>query len=467
MEKEQTNNIILELAHNLWKHIIGMVVIFTTIMLFVVISTKMIVPIYEVGAKVIIKFGREYVYRSLKGGRDDGDISPQIRFNTNEIISTEIEIITSGELAVDVVNAIGIETLFPKMVQNSEDKNYLLSRAVGSFQGMLGVTHLKGSTVLAITFQHPDPKVAVLVVKSVIKFFEERHLELYRTPHVGILKQQAANFEKELQEAEDAMHNYKKDNAIYSLERQREIAMEHSARLNSVFVEQNSTLSKMAEEKLYIEEQLKNIDENVVMSKLYQERGNVEFAELKYLDLKRNYRSLTDRYYDDNRLVISLGEQVATMEEFLQTMKDKETLETIRTGPNEDFLILKRKLVLLVASYNGQIRKVETIRKQVTSTEKALQLLSEQELVIKRLGDHISSAFRNYETYSDKLVETNVQEIMDSEKLISVVVIDTPRVPLRPIKPKKKLRLMIGLVLAVASCFFYTLFREYILVPEK
>ncbi len=86
---------------------------------------------------------------------------------------------------------------------------------------------------------------------------------------------------------------------------------------------------------------------------------------------------------------------------------------------------------------------------------------------IKRLDDMIESADKNYQQYRDYLVESRVQEVMDKEKLINVVVVDKARIPLKPIRPRKKLRVMIGLILAVASCFFYALFREYIWVSEK
>jgi len=465
VEQEQNNNILLEVARCLWKHIFGMFVLFTSIMLVTIITTYTQTPIYQTEARVLVKFGREYIYRSVEE-RTDGNVRPQIRFDPDEIIANEVEIFKSSELAEEVVIALGVEMLFPDMGQKVDDKDTALSLAVNSFLKMVDVLHLKGSNVLSVSCQHSDPKVAVLVVDDIIERFKVRHVEIYKNPQLSFLEKQAAEFAIELQAVEEAKRKYKKENGIIALDQQREIAMRHFANVNELLIEAKAATADFLKQKNYLELQLGSIDELVVQSKEVRERGNVEFAELKLLELKRELSHLNSVYTSDNRRIISLANQIRITEQFLVGMEST-TLQTVQTGKSEHFLLLQRKYIDVVASYEGQVSKVESISQQVAVLEEKLQRLSEQEIDIKRLDDTIESADKNYQQYHDFLVGSRVQELMDSEKLINVVVVDKARVPLKPIKPRKKLRVLVGLILAVASCFFYSLFREYIWVSEK
>lgn len=465
MEQEQSSNILLEVARCLWKRIFGMFVIFTTIMSVTIVTTIMQTHIYQVESRVLVKFGREYVYRAVEE-RKDGNLKPQLRYNTDEVIANEIEIFKSAELAEEVVTSLGIEMLFPDMDQDAKDTDILLPKAVGSFRQLMNVVHLKGSNILSVTFEHSDPKVAVLVVKEMIEHFMERHLEIFKNPQLPFLEKQAADFALVLQTAEEAKRNYKKANGIISLAQQREIAMNHYANVNELLISASSTAADFREQKNILEAQMGSMDEFIVLGKEVSERGNVEFAELKLLELKRELSGLNSKYTATNRQITSLANQIRITEKFLDGMGSN-TLETVRSGKNEHFLLLKRKYIVVLATYEGQAKKVESISQQIAILKEELQKLSEQEIDIKRLDDAIEAAESNYQHYRDFLVESRVQEIMDREKLINVVVVDKARVPLKPIKPRKKLRVMVGLILAVASSFFYALFREYIWVSEK
>ncbi len=467
VEKEQNNNIMLALVQSLWKHIFGMSVIFTIIMVVVIVSTQMQVPIYEVNSKVMIKFGREYVYRSLEKEKD-GDISPALRFDAKEIINTEIEIIKSSELVEEVVTSIGLKTLFPKMVQDVENIDSLIPYAVDSFQGALKVALIKGSNVLSIHFQHPEPEIAVMAVIDLIERYKGRHLEIFKNPNVSILESQEAKFAVKLKAAEDAKQHYKNDNGIFSLHDQTKIAMHQYAEVQTYYVKESSQLEWLAKENEFLVKQLETMEKNTLLTKAVHERGNIELLELRLMDRQQMYRNLKEKYPDDNRLVVSAADEIESLLFFLKDLASTaNTYETTTTGPSEHFKIIDRAVINTSAKYNAQIQKVAIIKQEVASLKDGLTVLAEHEIAIKRLNDTIESVEISYRSFYNKLVESRVQEVMDREKMMNVVVIDKPRLPLRPIKPRKKMRLLVGIVLAVASCFFYTLFREYVWVSKK
>ena len=72
------------------------------------------------------------------------------------------------------------------------------------------------------------------------------------------------------------------------------------------------------------------------------------------------------------------------------------------------------------------------------------------------------AAEENYTNSVSKLEETRVLDEMDRQKMVNVAVIEKPMVPIKPIKPRKKLNLLIGIILGVTCSFTYALVGNYL-----
>lgn len=463
MEGENKNNTVLSVVVSLlWKHIPVMSLIVVTIMTVVVVTTIRQTPIYEVVSSVLVKYGREYVYRSVEQF-ERGDVAPLVSYDYAAIINTELEIFKSRELAQEVIDSIGVEKIFPNLMQKASDKAAQLPLAVASFGGMLNVSHIKGSNVVSVAFQHQDPQLAVVVVSDLIERFKAKHLDIFKNPQVPFLKQQVASYHDKLRLAEEEERQFKKKHNILDLVEQRKVYMYQYAELRTLLISENGNLDDLRAKKNYLSEQLELIPEDVVLHKDIDYRGNVEFVENKLLQLRLEESELLEKYSESNRLVIAIRHEIKIAEEFLEKITTT-IIERSRSGKNQVFLRLEEEIISINAAYKGKKEKITSIQLQADQLKTELQVLSEQEIYLERLTKEVTSAERKYKNFRDNLDESRVQEIMDSEKLVNVVVIDKPRIPLRPIKPNKKLRVMVGFILAIASSLFYVLYREY--TPE-
>jgi len=128
-------------------------------------------PSYETQAKLLVRYVLERSavdpYESMVDASGARGI---------EVMDAEIEIIKSTDLALEVATKVGPEKI------HTESKTPPTSAEVAvRITKDLDVQTTPGSSVIHLAYRHPDPKVAVDVLKQLIETYFERHLEIHRS----------------------------------------------------------------------------------------------------------------------------------------------------------------------------------------------------------------------------------------------------------------------------------------------
>ena len=166
-------------------------------------------PVYESSAKLLVRYVLE---RSAIDSVDSKDGTAGLR-NNDGIINSELEILTSWDLATEVADAVGVERLVP----NSEGPATKTSAAASVSAG-LGVAALKGSNVIAVNFRHQDGETASLVLSELLNRYFTKHLEVHRS--VGafdFVTQQTDQVRGRLRQTEEELKQFKSKAGIISL----------------------------------------------------------------------------------------------------------------------------------------------------------------------------------------------------------------------------------------------------------
>jgi uncharacterized protein involved in exopolysaccharide biosynthesis len=96
----------------LFKHQTKILVVFFVIVVTATVGTFFLPPTYEAKSSVMVRFGREYLYRP-----EIGDKSPAVPVaHQDEDVNSEVEIFTNRDLMKRVVTAIGAEKLYPDLI---------------------------------------------------------------------------------------------------------------------------------------------------------------------------------------------------------------------------------------------------------------------------------------------------------------------------------------------------------------
>jgi succinoglycan biosynthesis transport protein ExoP len=167
---------------------------------------------YQSEAKLLV---RQVLERQVPTATDPGSVMKTTDGNSASIINTEIEILTSLDLAEQVASQIG-----PERILGRDDVPDATNAAALAITNGLNVDPNVRDSVIPIMYQHPDPEVARDVLQAIISAYLNKHTEMHRP--VGYsddsLTREAARLQAELSTTETNLVNAKERVNITSLE---------------------------------------------------------------------------------------------------------------------------------------------------------------------------------------------------------------------------------------------------------
>jgi uncharacterized protein involved in exopolysaccharide biosynthesis len=95
--------------------------------------------------------------------------------------------------------------------------------------------------------------------------------------------------------------------------------------------------------------------------------------------------------------------------------------------------------------------KLQSLKSQVAETKAEIKSLTDLESEFQRLERERDIAADNYRQYARNLEQARIDVHLKEEGITNVNVFQEPKVPAKPVRPKKALNLAIGLFLAVAG----------------
>ena len=127
----------------LFKHKQTILIIFFAVIITVTIGSFLLPPTYEAKSSLLVKFGREYIYRPEVGERGSSDMGPLIPPNQEEVINSEIQILTSRDLIEKVIQTLKVENIYPWAVKSPSARMTPMEAAILQFEKKLSVEGVK------------------------------------------------------------------------------------------------------------------------------------------------------------------------------------------------------------------------------------------------------------------------------------------------------------------------------------
>lgn len=241
-----------ELLIFFYKYRLRLLVSFMIPLLIMVAVSFMPTPRYSASGTLIVRMGSEYVYTPEVGNTGNGPANI-IPFNQEQIFKAEVAILGSYDLHEEVVRQLGVEKLYPNLIQPTgvrlyisqaknlvedeikkalnvpeqpqpsaeEKENMLVAKAVEIFEKRFSILLEKESAVISLTYEHADPRIATEALDLLLKLYFEKRRELYTETRGGLAKKEyQASKNKALWTAQQA-DSFKRNNMIYSLGDQR------------------------------------------------------------------------------------------------------------------------------------------------------------------------------------------------------------------------------------------------------
>ena len=469
MEQNRTTMSLKDFLTILFKHKWKILITFVTIVVTITVVTLTLPSIYQATSTLLVKFGRENIYRS-----EMGDKSSWISLSSEEMVNSEIQVLTSHDLIENVVKTVGAERLYPVMAKRLRDKGRsgesLVAVAVPMFKGSLLVEGVKKSSVIQVSFEHEDPQIAAQAVNLLIDFFKEKHLQVHSAPQSSFLEQQLTAYERGLEESENNLETYKQKFQVFSLPEQRTLLLQQRASFDSALKNTSNQVVELQHRLDAFKRQMQSVPEDIPLETVTDRHSIVDNVKNTLLNLQLKEQELLIKYKEDNPMVVNVRKEIALAKEYLQ--KQEEDLKKVQTtGKNVVYQELEKEMIKTRAELEAQKSKTVTLSSQINQLDRELQLLDLREKEFQRLARDHEMNEKNYKTYLEKTEEARILEDMDRRKMANVSVIQKAAVPLGPVKPRKNLYIAFSFIFGVIGGLGLAFFSEYtsqgVLTPEQ
>jgi len=422
----------------LFKHRSKVSVIFLATVLAAILWSFLIPPAYEAKSILMVKIGKE---------------------STEEVVNSEIRILSSRALIEKALATLKVETVYPDLARTPPSGMTPLQAAVPAFGKNLTVEGVRKSNVIEVSFRHKDPRVAARAVNLLVDDYKEKHLQVFSDPQSSFLEQQLAEYEQKLKQSESRMEAFKQKNRVFSLEEQRSLLLKQRMELDTSLKTTKNQVDELQNKLSSLRSQQRARTQDKSIYTLSERDRIIVDAQSRLLSLQLQEQDLLKQYQEDNRFVVNTRKEIRLVQEFL---KDQETEigGKVRTG-NPVSQEVEKETIKTRADLSSQNAKAAALTKQVGTLEneiKSFDLLDNEFQTLKR---EVVSNEKNYRTYLERLEEARISEDMNRKKIANISVIQAAAVPAKPIKPKKGLNILLGMILGLTSGLGFAFFSEY------
>ena len=191
-------------------------------------------------------------------------------------------------------------------------------------------------------------------------------------------------------------------------------------------------------------------------------RANPVVEELKktQTDLKLQEQTLQIKFLDDNPQLREVRAKLKEVEARLGA--EPATITDAVTAPNPAHQSLKGSLEAEKAILSEHQARQQAFEVELASAEVELARLTALEPQLSQLERDVEVAKGDFTHRVDSLERARESADLDRQGVSNVKIVTPATLPVEPIKPRKKLNLLLGLVLGAFGGIAFAFFMEYL-----
>ena len=415
-------------------------------------------PTYESNGSIIIEDPKNDVSNIFDVGLG----------KTKNFIENETEILKSRTTSEEVIRQIYNSGNEFYILQNKISKNSfikkifnteyyiedmiltdsLLSEFSDYLRNSMRVENARDTDVLKIYIQSKNPEEAATLVNTVINVYKQRDLN-WATGEMQHLKQflneQLNLKEVELSNIEEKLKDFQQNEKVFSIDDNYSLLLSELRQLESKYYNFEAEINILQSRKKYMYNKLSEDEKglakslaNAINSRLNAIRGEIASKEAELI-------TTVNQYGDSHTQVKSIKNKISKLK---SNLKD-ETNDFINNGISVSDPLLYRQEVMdsliKVESIipNLESKKIE-YKKLIDEYEGQLSNLPEKVLEFTRLERVRNIQSETYSFMRQKLEEARINE---ASKIGKIRIVDHAVADYIPIKPNKKLFILLSLIL--------------------
>jgi len=438
---------IRDLLNIIFKHKSKILIVFVTVLAVVAGGVLTKKPVYLAKSTLLVKPWKEDASRP--GIVDSNNSNAYLTLSQDELVNTEIQILTGRELAEKVITTLKLGTIYPEIALKGSKKINSMDLALDIFGKNLKVAGVRKSNVILVTFQHPDPKIAAGVLNLLVDAFKEKHLALHSDPQSSFIDTQLAAFEDKLKDSEKNLQEFQQANKVYSLEEQRSLLLKQRSDLDTSYKVSKNNVSELRNKIAATKAQIANISKNEARYTPTERDKIVTDARTKQLELQLKEQELRRKYTENNRLVVDARNEVNLVTKFLKE-QEAGIAGKVKTG-NPVYQSMEIDLFRAEGELDSQVARANALNNQLNQLDREIAQLDMSENKIQNLKREVAINEKSYKAYADRQEEARLSEAMNRLKMSNISVVQAAEVPSQPVNSNKLLTIVMGALVGMFS----------------
>ena len=326
------------------------------------------------------------------------------------------------------------------------------SSLVSGFIGRITVSPIRNSRLVNVNFDAKDPVLATKIANTLAQTYIDQNLETKleaAQDAVGWLHRRIQEERKKVEAAQLRFQRYKEEHGIitdFSSDTEK-ITAQKLAELNSQVIAAEArrveaeTRHEQTERLMKSRGRLDSITE-ILNSELIRTIKESE------VELSKRLSELSKKYGRNHPQIIAVKAELASLEK----RKQREIQKVVNSLKNE---------------YEVALARERSLRDSLAKQKQESLQLNQKAIEFGVLYREAESARQMYDLLIKRFKETSITEEM---KTGNIRIVDRAEVPGAPIKPKKKLNILlaiiVGLTMGTGLAFFFEYLDNTIKIPE-
>jgi len=398
-------------------------------------------PVYRSEARLLVR----YVMEST--GADPAALSGEVispdRQGRN-IINSEIGILTSREIAEEVIDEIGVTRIAAEEgLSLSREKTVLL------VSRNMHAESPRNSNLITVYYDAPNPRLAQDALAALTRLYLQKHLDVHRSGLAyDFLSRQTDQMASRLAETEQELRALKSEAGVVDIDRAKALLEERVVALNSQLLESERALAA-AEARWMVPQPARVGVRTAQRANGGGEEQGIDPETRMRLDalrstlagLRRREAELLATYTAESVLVQNVRREIAKAEEEWKTVTagifvSREALSStnaqdVAAAPLEDLRFNGRAEVAAMRA------TVDVIRRHMEEAESASALIENTEARIRQLQRKRDIEEANYLYFSKSLEQARIDDALDSGKISNISVVQKASLPLEAMRPNR------------------------------
>lgn len=318
------------------------------------------------------------------------------------------------------------------------------SKLVSAFISRIEVSPIRNSRLVDISFEAKDPVLAFRIANTLASAYIDHNLEIKLSAAQGAMKwlnNRVYDERIKVEKAERALLRYKEENRIitdFSSDVEH-VSAQKLAQLNTQVVDM---ASKRVEAETRFKQAAALIGHSDMLDSVPEVLNNELIRQIKSMEVNLYQRmsEFSKKYGKNHPQMVAIDSELKT----LQKRKSQEINRVINSLKNE---------------YKVALAKEESLKDALSKQKEELLDLNEKAIQYGVLRREVESAQNIYEMLIKRFKETSLSENMRSG---NIRIIDKAEVPKTPVKPQKRLSIILAMILGLFGGTGLAFLLEYL-----